>query len=372
MDRRKYLHQNFVIFYSNISQDSRICQHSIDKLKKIVPQIDRFDNIDQAIDSLTDIEDFICQYILSLIDDISQLHSIFILSNEKIQLYEFKKCKGILHQIEDIFDVRALTIGTNRMNAPNNYFDGCLDSIAYFGRAKNVTEVLDDATLVAYLRFDGNTLLDSGPLSINGTGMHYSYTSLGRMNNALTLSNLSSYVQITGLRRIGTTGWTYSVAVWINPTNLTGGTIMHLSSRTDGAQVGGWCLLIMRLTSSGQIAINSWNSSNVPITGSSVLLNAWTHVIATYSLTNGERLYVNGTLRGSVGGYKFQAGTVPMTMTLGSSLLGTGVCNTGTIQMGQFYGSFDEFYIYARELTSVGDHCTLQYINYEGFLKHFG
>ncbi len=154
------------------------------------------------------------------------------------------------------------------------------------------------------------------------------------------------------MRRIGTNSWPYSVAIWINPTSIAGGTIMHLSSRTDGAQTNAWCLPIMGLTSSGQIAINSWNGGNVPLTGPSVSLHTWTHVVATYSSTNGERLYVNGTLRNSAGAYAFAAGGVPMTITLGSSLLGVGGCNTGTIQMGQFYGSLDEFYVYARELTA--------------------
>ncbi len=213
--------------------------------------------------------------------------------------------------------------------------------------------MLLDATLVAYLPFDGNTLLDSGPLSINGTGTNYSYTSSGQLNDALTLPGPSSYVPITGLTRLGTNDWPYSVAIWIKPTDLTGGTIMHLSSRTDGAQTNAWCLPIMGLTSSGQIAINSWNRSNIPVTGPSVALNTWTHVVGTYSQTNGERLYVNGTVRASVGGYTFSTDGVPMTITLGSSLLGTGACNTGTIQMGLFYGSLDEFYVYARELNAT-------------------
>ena len=245
-----------------------------------------------------------------------------------------------------------MTIGTNAVRAPNNYFDGYLDSIFYFSRAKNASEVLYDATVVAYLSFDGNTLIDSGPLSINGTGTNYSYASSGRVGNALSLPSLPSYVQITGLRRISTSSWPYSVAIWIYPTSLAGGTIMHLSSRTDGALAGALCLAIMGLTSSGQIAINSWNGGNVPITGPVVPLNAWTHVMATYSSTNGERLYVNGSLSSLVGAYNYFSGFgIPMTITLGSSLLGT-TCPTGTIQMGQFYGSLDEFYVYARELTA--------------------
>ena len=249
---------------------------------------------------------------------------------------------------------RALTIGTNVIGAPNNFFDGCLDSIAYTSRAKDATEILDDATLVTDIPFDGNGLLDSGPLLINATGSNYSYIAAGRLNAGLTLSGTSSYVQITGLRRIGINGWPYTVAIWVYPTSSTGGTIMHLSSRTDGAQTGGWCLNIMGFTAAGQIAINSWNRSNVPVTGPIVALNSWTHVAATYSSTNGERLYVNGTQSGSAsGGYIFSAGLVPMTITLGSTLLGQGVCNSGTIQSAQYHGSLDELRVYARELTAA-------------------
>ncbi|CAF3971438.1 unnamed protein product, partial [Rotaria sp. Silwood1] len=244
----------------------------------------------------------------------------------------------------------ALTVGTNSVNTPNNYFDGCIDSVAYFSRAKNSTEVLYDATVVAYLPFDGNTLLDSGPLQINGTGTSYSYTSSGKVNAALTLSGSSSYIQITGLRRIGTSGWPYTVAIWIYPTSASGGTIMHLSSGTNGV---GWCIPIMGFTSAGLIAIHSWNSGSVAITGPSVSLNTWTHVAATYSSSNGERLYVNGNQYGSASGtYTFTAGGVPMTITLGNSLSGTGVCARGPIQLGQYSGSLDEFRVYARELTA--------------------
>ncbi|CAF4417558.1 unnamed protein product, partial [Adineta steineri] len=151
----------------------------------------------------------------------------------------------------------------------------------------------------------------------------------------------------------GINDWPYTVSIWIYPTNTSGGTIMHLSSRLDGAQSSGWCLPIMGLTSSGAIAINSWNRTNIPINGPFVPLFAWTHVAATYSHNNGQRLYVNGSQYGTSSlSYTFNAGGVPMTITLGSSLLGINVCNTGTIQMGQFYGSLDEFQIYARELSS--------------------
>ena len=246
----------------------------------------------------------------------------------------------------------SLTISTTAVYSPNNGFDGCLDSVAYVNRAKNSTEILNDATLVVHLSFDNSVLLDSGPLLINVAGTNYSFTSSGRVNGALTVSGSLSYVQVSGLIRFGTTGWSYSLAIWVNPANISGGTILHGSSRSDESTAG-WCLAMISLTSSGQIAINSWNNTNVPVTGQQITANAWTHVVATYSSTNGERLYVNGTLSSSVGAYTFMSSGLSMKITLGSSLSGTNTCNSGTIQKRQFNGLLDEFYVYARELNAT-------------------
>jgi len=233
------------------------------------------------------------------------------------------------------------------------YFDGCLDSIGYYDRAKKATEILNDATLVVFLSFDSSSLIDSGPLKISGTGTNYSFTSFGQVNKALSLSTATSHVQITGLRRLARSNWPYSFSIWINPTKTTGGTMVHLSELINGGIVNTWCVPMIGFTSSGQIAINSWKVGEtiVALTGSVVPLNIWTHVVATYSPTNGERLYVNNTLVAFSGPFDFLGSSSPMTITLGSSLSGTNVCVCGSIQQGQFYGSLDEFYVYARELT---------------------
>ena len=270
-----------------------------------------------------------------------------------LSMYDMKNILTNDKLLFEHFSCRALTIGTNGVNTPNNHFDGCLDSISYVARAKNATEVLDAATLVVNIPFDGNSLLDQSPLMINGSGTSYSFLASGRVNTAVTLSGSPSYVRVTGLRRIGTHNWPYTVAIWIRPSSVAGGTIMHLSSHIDGSVTSGWCLPIMGLTSSGQIAIDSWNGGDIPITGPSVAINTWTHVAATYSQSNGLRLYVNGVLRGNSAAFNFMSGNNPMTLILGTSLAGTGVCATGTIQQGQYSGSLDEFRVYARELTAA-------------------
>ncbi|CAF3158049.1 unnamed protein product [Rotaria sp. Silwood2] len=249
----------------------------------------------------------------------------------------------------------SLTVGASGINVQNNIFDGCLDSMAYFAQAKKATEVLDDATNVAYLSFDNNNLLDSGPLLINGTGMNYSFTSSGRVKQCLTLSGTSSYVQITGLRRLGINDWPYTFAIWIYPKINSFGTIIYLSIEiSPTTPTFSWCLPVMGFTSSGHVSINCWGEGIVSIIGPSIPLLAWTHVAVTYSSNNGQRLYINGTQYGSLtAAFDFVAGGVPMSVTLGSSLGGTNICQHGAVVVGQYQGSLDEFRVYARELAAA-------------------
>jgi hypothetical protein len=216
----------------------------------------------------------------------------------------------------------------------------------------SATEILLDATLTVYYTLDNN-LLDSGPLGINGTGENYSYSASGRVNQCLSLLNNQSYVQATGLVLLGTSSQSYSFSIWINPTVVTQGTIIHVSESTSG--LDSCCLPMLGFTSAGNIGVQSWNSTLVIYTGPVVIANVWTHIAITYSLLNGLNLWINGTQYGSgVIAYNYIAGGIPVTVTLGSSLNGTGVCApTGIINMGQYYGYMDEFELYSRELSSI-------------------
>ena len=244
-----------------------------------------------------------------------------------------------------------MLIGATDWGAVGNFFDGCLDSIEYVDRAKAASEILNEATLVTYLPFDDGQLLDRGPLLINGTGMNFLFTPSGRVGSALQLLSNWSYVQVSGLRRLGTSGWPYTMSIWINPSNLTGGTILHQSFFHNGGAP--WCFSIMTLTASGQIVFNSWNNSLISLIGPSAVLHQWTHVAATYSSINGLRLYIDGFQYGSSSPlFTYTTPVSPITITLGSSLLGAGWCTgTHSAQLSQYRGLLDEFRVYARELT---------------------
>ncbi|CAF4659189.1 unnamed protein product [Rotaria sp. Silwood1] len=244
-----------------------------------------------------------------------------------------------------------MTIGTNGVFAGMNYWDGCLDQISYFSRAKSATEVLQDATLTIFYPFN-NSLLDYGPLGINGTGINYQYATIGRVNESLNLSSNPSYVQATGLVYLGTVGNPYSLAIWIMPITIAGGTIIHVSSNTSGIH---WSMPMLGLTNAGNIIVQSCSvNSSLILTGPAINVGVWTHLAVTYQSTDGLRLWVNGTQYGAASGaYTFSAAGVPVTATLGFSPSIAGPCSSSTIATGQYTGLLDEFYLFSRELSST-------------------
>jgi len=243
-----------------------------------------------------------------------------------------------------------LTIGTNMIYYPNNFWNGCIDQVAYFGQSMTASQVLNYATLTVSYSFEGN-LLDGGSLFINGTGTSISYSSLGAVNESVALFGNPSYIQATGLVLLGTVGQAYSLAIWVKPSTVAGGTIIHVSAGTNGAS--GWCIPVLGFTSAGYVGVQSWNGGPVSITGPAINVNSWTHLATTYGSSNGIRLWINGTQYGAASGsYSFAAASTPVTVTLGSSLSGLGVCSTGVITMGQYSGYLDEFRLYSRELSS--------------------
>ena len=211
-------------------------------------------------------------------------------------------------------------------------------------------EILREATLTVEYSFDNNTLLDSGPLGINGSGFNHSYTNSCRVNQCLTLLNNESYIQAERLVLLGTSIQSYSFSLWIKPIITTGGTIIHVSRNSNGL---GWCVGMLGFNNSGGILAHGWLGGLVVVPGPLIAANVWTHVAITYSSSNGLRLWINGTQYGSgSAAYNYSAAGVPVFATIGSCLSGC-TCAAGTINRGQYYGYIDEFKLYSRELSST-------------------
>jgi hypothetical protein len=150
---------------------------------------------------------------------------------------------------------------------------------------------------------------------------------------------------------LGVIDQSFSLSIWIKPLVTNSGTIIFVSASPTGV---GWCLPMLGFTSGGAIGVAGWNGNSVSLTGPIVTANVWTYVAATYSLSNGLRIWINGTQYGSASApFSYVAANGPVILTLGSSLSGTSSCYAGVSVMGQYLGYIDEFQFYSRELSAA-------------------
>ncbi|CAF3958144.1 unnamed protein product, partial [Rotaria sordida] len=124
----------------------------------------------------------------------------------------------------------------------------------------------------------------------------------------------------------------------------------------------GWCYPFLGFATNGSIDAQMYNSNVKSVIGPSVSVTSdWTHIVETWSSTNGLRLYVNNILVASTTAMatSYIASSVQNYVTLANSLSGTGICDAGLLgSMSPYNGDIDEFRIYSRELTAA-DICTL-------------
>ncbi|CAF3656349.1 unnamed protein product [Rotaria sordida] len=204
-------------------------------------------------------------------------------------------------------------------------------------------------------------MFDSGPNYFTGTITYPVTTVSGYVNQALTFGASSTYFSVGDLVALGTSNKAFSFSLWVKPTAYTGvGTIVHVANGADGYTngVSSWCVPFIGFDSSNRLVAQVWNGSAIPIVGSTLSLNVWTHIVETYSTTNGVILYVNGIQVGTTGAASYSASEVPDYVLLGYYGSSGFNCQTGSITAGQFTGAIDEFRIYSREL-SLTDVCVL-------------
>ena len=242
----------------------------------------------------------------------------------------------------------GLDIGVTFWFGVSDYFDGLIDQLSYTNRSKTSQEILRDATLTLYVSFDGNSIFDEGPLRINGSVVGSTNFVSGRQGQALQIDySPDSYFTVQGLVLLGRSNQSYSFAIWIQPAAIQKSTVIHMSATPDGT---GWRLPIIGLSSTNQLVTASWDGVGVQVTGPVILANSWTHVVSTYSLTNGLRLYANGSLCNASSPFSFSGNEVRNYLFVGSSRA-AGVAAWGLDVTGQYSGAVDELRVYSRELT---------------------
>lgn len=263
----------------------------------------------------------------------------------------------------------SMTIGSAKIDGTigTPFFSGYLDELMISTRVKSACEIMNDASLAAYFPLD-NSYTDAGPNSLSLTSSGASFI-VGYTNQGVYLSGTNSYVQIGGLTGLGRSNNPYSIAFWVRP--VVKGVLVHISANSSGKSLFlkkgditfillfkglGWCTPLITFDLSGQIVSQVYNpGSSISLTGPILSTTAWSHVVQTYSPTNGQRLYINGVLyTSSSASTIYQASENPNYLTFGNMLLGVGICVNPTPVVAVFQGGLDELRVYNRELSSVG------------------
>ncbi|CAF4075554.1 unnamed protein product, partial [Adineta steineri] len=243
----------------------------------------------------------------------------------------------------------AITIGTYfDIVGQQQPFNGYIDQVSLTMRTKSASEILTDATLTTWHSFDSIPLQDSGPLGLITTTNNVTLAT-GKVNQALSFNSTSSYYQIQSFVLLGISNYAYSVALWVKRTSTGGGTLVHLSTQTNGQ---GWCVTLLGFRSTGEIVATNWASSGKEVVGPVLPINVWTHVASTFSTMNGLRFYINGIYNGTTGVMSYIAAQQAVILTLGNPMTG-GSCNSSSIVTGVYSGYLDEFRVYSRELSAT-------------------
>jgi hypothetical protein len=241
---------------------------------------------------------------------------------------------------------------------------GYIDQLTISDRVKNACEILEAASLAARFSFDSGAMLrDFGPNSVAKSASSYSTLSSGHSLQAIAFNGLtSSYFQASGFANIGANNQPFSISLWIQPQHRSG-TIVHISTSSNG--LGAWCFPFIGFASNGTLVAQIYDGTMLLSVSASSLLSlsspGWTHIVQTWSSTNGLSLYIDNILVASLpSAITFgTTGIMYNYVTIGNSLAGSGSCLTGAIRSnGPFTGGFDDFRIYSREL-SANDVCTL-------------
>jgi hypothetical protein len=150
----------------------------------------------------------------------------------------------------------SVTIG---WTTTGGYFNGEIDQVQVSSGAKTACEILNDATLTAYYAFDVDTsYLDSSINALQGTA-NLLINLPGRVNDAYSFQYEYSYFQSMAFTAYSQSE-PFSVALWVKPFYVDGGTLIHLSSNTDGTSA---CFDLLGFSSSGQLIGQLVNSSTV-------------------------------------------------------------------------------------------------------------
>lgn len=168
-------------------------------------------------------------------------HIAFVYDNSILRRYIYlngvldgqSAAVGALATVNLPFTIGGARIGGS--TALDVYYSGYIDHVTVSSRAKSACEVYLDANLACYFKLDSvSTISDSGPNFLTGTNSGATLTT-GRVGSAAQFSSVNTFITINGVSALR---YEYSnkftVSMWIYPTSISGGTLVHASTLSNG------------------------------------------------------------------------------------------------------------------------------------------
>lgn len=190
--------------------------------------------------------------------------------------------------------------------------------------------------LVAYWKLDESS---GNPVDASGNGKTLTNTNVtfsgGKINNAGSFNGSSSKLACTGVAL----GTEFSIQIWLYRASTVGRKGL-MGCGAQGSGGGANKLLIMTsVVSSGDIYIHP---NDFYTAGGVLTSGAWNHIVYTYSVANGSKIYVNGVSK------SFTGAGAPMNVTDANWIFGLETLNNNN----WLNGLMDEIAMWTRELTA--------------------
>jgi hypothetical protein len=300
-------------------------------------------------------------------------------------VFTYDSVNGLVGYVNGVVDstvgsVGALTstaittdIGTDPSLPTTRNFTGTIDDVRIYNRALSATEVKALYTaesarlgtgnnslktnLVGYWKYDDGSGTSATDASGNGLTATLSgsplpsWTTSGKINDALTFNGTTAYTTVTSSSITGVTS-TLSLAFWVNIPSFTAGTyhpLIDIYSESPSARE--WTVGTKLVTGTQRFGVitstdGTYQAARDFATNAGITTGTWYFVVFTYDSAVGAKIYVNGSLDTSNAqtGTLFAATGVPMVTMHAANTYGDG--------SGYSAGTVDEVGFWSRALSA--------------------
>lgn len=215
--------------------------------------------------------------------------------------------------------------------------------------AQNTCSPLITNGLIGYYPFCSNANDASGNGN-NGTvhGATLTTDRFGNTNSAYSFNGTSNYISVSDQASLRLSNTDFTISAWVYETSLAPAQDAIVTKRAPSGSGNGYILNIAGNNQPTPELINFQVSGGFDphaYSGSTVLLNAWQHIVVTYTLSSQTiKIYLNGVLNSTTSGIPSPNAATSNDLWIGNDVAG-----------GQysFHGKIDDVFIFNRAISAA-------------------